>query len=140
MFEEARIFHRDHRLRHTLRNVGERCQEPAFNIVLADDLAVVGIDTADQAGLVFLQRIQRREVLGKVPERPHRTPHSEKGQDSQHEQRDFPPRPEPRRRAKLHKPVTGWHTGGLRRGSGEERHENTIQRHPPKLKSQEASR
>jgi len=58
VFEEPRVLHRDHRLGQVLRNVGQRDQDAPFNVKLADDLAVVRVDTTHEAGLVFLQGIE----------------------------------------------------------------------------------
>ena len=52
---------------------GKRFEKPPLDEELADHLAIIGIDAGDEARLIVLQRLQRRQVLRKVPEHPGRS-------------------------------------------------------------------
>jgi hypothetical protein len=101
MLIEPRIFHGDHGSNQVLGNLGDWGENAAFDIKLADQFAIVGIDTRDEAGMVDRHGFQRWEVPRDVPKPGSSSAAEQHNKQTETQQRESPPWPPPRVRRRL---------------------------------------
>src|SRR5262245_46765152 len=93
---EAGVFHRDDRVTQAGRDLLERHEYALLRLELGEELVVVGVDAAPDAGGVLLQRLHRRQV-GR-PEHVRGNGDAGDGEDAEGEDDDQEPPEDPPRR------------------------------------------